>query len=180
MLVLNLVFDWLGVLSPCPTLFPWVFIKLCFSLLSLKAYFKSFCAFFKMILKFLKIRIWYEIFLSHHLSFPHLNFQILSKWKGCYKNNTILAVPGVIIVMHAPYSRDCIQISKIIVKGSTYLVMIYIRSCFAVMTTHSNDQVVRVSLISNHHSRSSFSMYEDMIYIFLVCILFHAWFTSKN
>jgi uncharacterized protein with PQ loop repeat len=73
-----------------------------------------------------------------------------------------------------------VKTSEIIVIGSRYLVMIYIRSCFSVMTTHPNDQVVRSSLISKHHSRLSFSIYEIMIYIFLVCILFHACSAGKR
>jgi uncharacterized protein with PQ loop repeat len=117
----------------------------------------------------------------HHITCPFPSFKIskFPKWKGRYKNTTILVVPGVIIVVHAPYSRDRVKTSEIIVIGSTYLVMIYIRSCFAVMTTHSKDRVVRSSLISNHHSRLSFSMYEIMIYLFLVCILFHACSVGK-
>jgi hypothetical protein len=112
----------------------------------------------------------------HHITCPYPSFKVskLPNWKGCYKNSVILAMPGVIIVVHVPYSRDRVKTSEIIIRGYTYRVMIYIRSCFSVMTTHSKDRVVHPSLISNHHSRLSFSMYEITIYLFLVCILFHA------
>jgi hypothetical protein len=110
----------------------------------------------------------------HHITCPFPSFKIskLPKWKGCYKNSVILIASGVTIVVHVPYSRDHVQTPTIVVIGSTYLVMIYIRSCFAVMTTLSKDHVVCVNLISNRHSQLSFSMYEVMIYLFLVCLYF--------
>jgi hypothetical protein len=118
----------------------------------------------------------------HHITcpFPSFKFSNLPKWKGRYKNNTILAVPGVIIVLHAPHSRDHVLTPEIIARGSTYLCMIYIRSCFSMMTTNSKDRVVLATLISNHNSRLLFPMYEVIIHLFLVCLLLHACSAGKQ
>jgi uncharacterized protein with PQ loop repeat len=42
------------------------------------------------------------------------------------------------------------------------------------MTTNSKDWVVLATLISNHHARFLFLMYEVIIRLFLVCLLLHA------
>jgi hypothetical protein len=58
--------------------------------------------------------------------------------------------------------------------------MIYIRSCFSMMTTISKDRVVLATLISNQNYRLLFPMYEVMIYLLLVCLLLHTCFAGKH
>jgi hypothetical protein len=58
--------------------------------------------------------------------------------------------------------------------------MIYIRSCFSVMTTNLKDRVVRAQSDIKSPFRLSFSLFEITIYLFLVCMLFHACSDSKR